>query len=93
MATSEDLKATKTLSGVTAAILAGGLGTRLRSVMADRPKVVMEIRRRPFLGYILDQLAEAGIRHVVLCTGYLGDQVRAMFGDSYGRQRLIYSQE
>jgi NDP-sugar pyrophosphorylase family protein len=81
------------LAGVTAAILAGGLGTRLRPVVANRPKVLAEIRERPFLAYLLDQLAGAGIRHVVLCTGYLGEQVRTVFGDSYSSLRLIYSQE
>lgn len=79
--------------GLTAAILAGGLGTRLRSVSQDRPKVLVEIRGRPFLEYLLDQVAAAGIRYVVLCTGYLGGQVRAAFGDSYGSLHLVYSQE
>ena len=81
------------LAGVTAAILAGGLGTRLRSVVADRPKVLAEVRGRPFLMYLLDQLAAAGLRCVVLCTGYLGEQVQAAFGDSYGSLQLVYSQE
>ena len=81
------------LASVTAAILAGGLGTRLRSVVADRPKVLAEIRGRPFLAYLLDQLAAAGVRTVVLCTGYLDEQVQATFGDAYGNLRLVYSQE
>ena len=81
------------LTSVTAAILVGGQGTRLRSVVADRPKVLAEIRGRPFLAYLLDQLAGAGVRYVVLCTGYLGEQVQAVFGDSYGSLRLVYSQE
>lgn len=81
------------LASVTAAILAGGLGSRLRSVVADRPKVLAEIRGRPFLAYLLDQLAGAGVRYVVLCTGYLAEQVQAVFGDSYGSLRLVYSQE
>ena len=81
------------LASVTAAILAGGLGTRLRSVVADRPKVLAEIRGRPFLAHLLDQLAAAGVRYVVLCTGYLGEQVQSLFGDSYGNLRLVYSQE
>lgn len=76
-----------------AAILAGGLGTRLRSVVNDRPKVLAEIRGRPFLTYLLDQLAAAGVRNVVLCTGYLGEQVRAAFGDTYDNMRLVYSHE
>ena len=89
----EGLAAVQDLASVTAAILVGGLGTRLRSVVADRPKVLAEVRGRPFLTYLLDQLAGAGVRTVVLCTGYLGEQVQAMFGDSYGSLRLVYSQE
>ena len=89
----EDLEAVQDLAGVTAAILAGGLGTRLRSVVADGPKVLAEVRGRPFLAYLLRQLVATGVRYVVLCTGYLGEQVQATFGDSYGPLRLVYSQE
>ena len=81
------------LASMTAAILAGGLGTRLRSIVADRPKVLAEVRGRSFLVYLLDQLAAAGARYIVLCTGYMGEQVQEMFGESYGSLRLVYSQE
>lgn len=81
------------LGTTTAAIFAGGLGTRLRSQVDDRPKVLAEVRGRAFLSYLLDQLAAAGLRSVVVCTGYMGDRVRAEFGDSYGPLRLRYSQE
>lgn len=81
------------MNELTAAILAGGLGTRLRPVVEGRPKVLVEIRGRPFLAYLLDQLAAAGIRYVVLCTGYHGGQVQATFGDFYGSLHLVYSQE
>ena len=81
------------LRDVTAVILAGGLGTRLRPVVADRPKVLAEVHGRPFLAFLLDQLAAAGIRDVVLCIGYRGEQVRAAFGEAYGALRLRYSQE
>ncbi len=37
-------------------ILAGGLGTRLRSVVSDRPKVLAEVAGRPFITYLLDRL-------------------------------------
>lgn len=89
----ENFETTQDLAGVTVAILAGGLGTRLRSVVADQPKVLAEVRGRPFLAYLLHQLAAAGFRYIVLCTGYLGEQVRAAFGDAYGSLRLVYSQE
>lgn len=76
-----------------AVILAGGMGTRLSSLVADRPKVLAEVQGRPFLAYLLDQLASAGISDVVLCTGYMAEAVRAMFGESYADLSLSYSPE
>jgi NDP-sugar pyrophosphorylase family protein len=81
------------LSAITTAILAGGLGTRLRSVVSDRPKVLAEVNGRPFLAYLLDQLTAAGVRRTVLCTGYLGEMVEQVFGDSFGAMQLLYSRE
>lgn len=81
------------LSQVTAVILAGGAGTRLRSVVADRPKVLALLSGKPFIAYLLDRLAAQGITMVVLCTGYLGEQVQAVLGDRYGGMQLLYSRE
>lgn len=81
------------LSDITTVILAGGLGTRLRSVVAGTPKVLAEVCGRPFLTYLLDQLVEAGVQEVVLCTGYLGEQVCDALGDTYKSLMLRYSQE
>jgi D-glycero-alpha-D-manno-heptose 1-phosphate guanylyltransferase len=78
---------------VTAAILAGGLGTRLRSVVADRPKVLADVAGRPFLARLLDQIARSGVSEVVLLLGFGADQVRNAFGDHYARMRLTYSTE
>jgi NDP-sugar pyrophosphorylase family protein len=78
---------------VTAAVLAGGLGTRLRSVVQDRPKVLAPVRGRPFLTYLLDQLGDQGIRKVVLLTGYQADQVRETLGECHGDLALAYSEE
>jgi NDP-sugar pyrophosphorylase family protein len=76
-----------------AVILAGGLGTRLRPIIADRPKVLAEVQGHPFLASLLDQVAAAEIKTVVLCTGYLGEQVRETFGNTYKNLHLVYSQE
>lgn len=81
------------LEDATAAILAGGLGTRLRSHVADRPKVLAPVHGRPYLTYLLDQLADAGLRRVVLLTGYLAEQIHSAFGETYAGMRLIYSRE
>jgi len=78
---------------ISAAILVGGLGTRLRPVMSDRPKALAPINGRPCLAYLLDQLADAGIEHAVLCVGYMAEQVRGVFGETYRRIRLSYSTE
>lgn len=78
---------------LTAVILAGGLGTRLRPVLDDRPKVLATVNRHPFLKYLLDQLASWPIREVVLCTGYLGEQIESRFGLDYNGLRLVYSKE
>lgn len=74
-------------------ILAGGLGTRLREVVCDKPKVLAAVNDRPFLQYLLDQLSQNGIGRVVLGTGYLGEQIESAFGNSYRGTRLVYSRE
>ena len=81
------------LSGIGVAILAGGLGTRLRSVVADRSKVIAEVNGRPFLSYILDHLAAAGFAEAVLCTGYGGAGLEKSLGDNHSGLRLRYSHE
>ena len=78
---------------VTAVILAGGSGTRLRSVISDRPKVLAEVKGRPFLAYLLDWLAAARVRSAVFCTGYLADHVREALGAKHGPMSLLYSEE
>jgi D-glycero-alpha-D-manno-heptose 1-phosphate guanylyltransferase len=81
------------LASVDAAILAGGFGTRLRSVVSDRPKVLAEVAGRPFITFLLDQLVTAGVRSVVLCTGYMADLVESTLGETYGPLKLHYSRE
>jgi D,D-heptose 1,7-bisphosphate phosphatase len=78
---------------ITAAILAGGLGSRLRSVLMDRPKALAPVAGKPFLTLLFKQLGAAGIRKVVLCTGYLAEQIKSTFGEQYGSLRIHYSQE
>lgn len=64
-----------------ALILAGGLGTRLRSVVSGLPKVLAPVGGRPFLDYLLLQLRKGGIHEVTLCVGYKAELVRAHVGD------------
>lgn len=78
---------------VTAIILAGGQGTRLRSVVADRPKVLASVAGRPFLTYLLDQIGRIGIRRVVLSTGHLAEQFADAIGGEYHGIAIEYAQE
>jgi NDP-sugar pyrophosphorylase family protein len=78
---------------LTAVILAGGMGTRLRSVVADRPKVLAPVAGRPFLTYLLDQIAEAGIERVVLSTGHLAEQFADVIGNRYRNIPITYAHE
>lgn len=86
-------EAVTVLSDITAVILAGGRGRRLRPVVADRPKVLAQILGRPFLTYLLDELAFAGLRRVVLCTGYMSEKIYQTLGDTYASLNLFYSRE
>lgn len=81
------------LTEITAVILAGGLGTRLRTVVDDRPKVLAEVNGRPFLCYLLDQVTAAGVCRIVLCTGYMAGAVSDLVGSRYGNAVVHYSVE
>ncbi len=80
-----------------AIVLAGGFGTRLQHVVNDLPKPMAMINGRPFLSFVLDNLANAGIKHVILSTGYKHECIFAYFGYEYfskGKHiQLSYSQE
>jgi D-glycero-alpha-D-manno-heptose 1-phosphate guanylyltransferase len=60
-------------------VLAGGLGTRLRQVVADRPKPLALVHGTPFLELLLNSLAHKGVREFVLLTGYKGDMIEEHF--------------
>jgi D-glycero-alpha-D-manno-heptose 1-phosphate guanylyltransferase len=64
---------------VTALILAGGRGKRLRSVVSDRPKPMALIGRVPFLEILIRSLASKGVRDFVLLTGYMGEIIEEYF--------------
>jgi|GEM_PF-79141 histidinol-phosphate phosphatase family domain/HAD-superfamily hydrolase, subfamily IIIA len=78
---------------VTAFILAGGFGTRLRPVVADRPKVLAEVLGRPFVFHILDRLAALGVPKAVFCTGYMADMLEALVGAEYRGMAIRFSRE
>ena len=64
-----------------AVILAGGLGTRLRPLVSDRPKAMAEVAGKPFLVHQLQWLHTNRVRSVILCVGYRGEQIIDYLGD------------
>jgi D-glycero-alpha-D-manno-heptose 1-phosphate guanylyltransferase len=78
---------------LTAVILAGGLGTRLRSAVGDYPKILASVNNRPFISYLFDQLLCNGFSHVILCTGHGADKVSDAFGNAYKGLSIEYSPE
>jgi D-glycero-alpha-D-manno-heptose 1-phosphate guanylyltransferase len=79
---------------VKAVLLVGGLGTRLRSVVPSAPKVLASIGKKSFLELLVGQLRSQGIRRLVMCTGYLADQIENEFGDGQALGIAIeYSKE
>jgi N-acetyl-alpha-D-muramate 1-phosphate uridylyltransferase len=75
-------------------ILAGGRGTRLRSLTNQLPKSLVKIHGLPFIQYQFNWLARYNLREVVLCVGHLADQIKSFAGDgrSFGI-RIAYSVE
>ena len=63
------------------ALLAGGLATRLRPLTASLPKSLVQVAGEPFLAHQLRLLRAGGLREVVICCGYLGNQIEEFAGD------------
>jgi D-glycero-alpha-D-manno-heptose 1-phosphate guanylyltransferase len=76
-----------------ALVLAGGLGTRLRTVVSDVPKPMAPVLERPFLEYLLEYWIGQGISHFILSVGYKHEVIQSHFGTRYRSARLSYSIE
>jgi D-glycero-alpha-D-manno-heptose 1-phosphate guanylyltransferase len=79
---------------IPAVLLVGGKGTRLRSVLPSTPKPLASVGDMSFLELLVRQLQTQGIHHLVMCTGFLADQIESEFGDG-GKWgvRIEYSRE
>ncbi|MFT3934398.1 MAG: nucleotidyltransferase family protein [Chitinophagaceae bacterium] len=66
-----------------AIILAGGLGTRLRSVLPDLPKCMAPVNGRPFLAYIIEYFQKQGIERFIFSLGYKHEAITAWLKETY----------
>lgn len=78
---------------IEAIVLAGGFGTRLRSIVNDVPKPMAPIGDKPFLAFLMDHLAKNGVTRVILSVGYMADKIISYFGNQYAGMEVIYSKE
>ena len=79
------------ISETTVLILCGGLATRLQPITKTIPKSLVLVNNKPMLQYQLDTLQKQGVKHVVLCIGYLGEMIQDSFGDKYKDILIEYS--
>jgi len=76
-----------------AVILAGGLGTRLKSEIGEFPKPLAPVNGQPFLQILFNYLHRNGIKRIILAVGYKWELIQKEFGSTYKGIELIYSVE
>lgn len=62
-------------------ISAAGQGTRMLELSKNRPKHLIEIKNRPFLAYLLDNILDAGYHEIILVVGYKQDMMKEFVED------------
>jgi D-glycero-alpha-D-manno-heptose 1-phosphate guanylyltransferase len=78
---------------VKAIVLCGGLGTRLGELTREVPKPLLDVGGRPFMHYVLDRLAAAGIVDVTLATSFQSGMFAGLYGDRWCGIRIRHSVE
>jgi len=81
------------MNNITSLILSGGFGTRLKSVWSSAPKVMATVNGDYFLSYLLNQLVHANINNLILCVGYLSEQIELVYKNKYQNLKISYSNE
>ena len=84
----------KSDDSITAVILVGGEGTRLRPLTNGIPKSMVPVLNKPFLEHTIAYLKEYGVNNIILTLSYLPEIIQEYFGDGNSRNtRLIYAIE
>ncbi|ECQ7029247.1 D-glycero-D-manno-heptose 1-phosphate guanosyltransferase [Campylobacter coli] len=76
-----------------AIVLAGGLGTRLKSVVQDLPKPMAPINGKPFLAFVLEYLKKQGITEIILSVSYKYELIQEYFKDEFEGMKIRYNVE
>lgn len=81
------------LDGITAVVLCGGLGSRLKSLLPDTPKAMATIGETPFIQSVVDFLGNQGIRRIILCIGFKGEVIKKYFQGFAEDIEIVFSEE
>ncbi|MHA1552501.1 MAG: sugar phosphate nucleotidyltransferase [Candidatus Heimdallarchaeaceae archaeon] len=71
-----------------AVILAGGKGTRLKPLTTNKPKPLVQVALTPMIDFAIHQIANAGVKKIVIAVKYLGEQIREYVTDKYSNEDL-----
>ena len=77
----------------TVIILAGGLGTRLKSILPETPKCLAPINNKPFVGLLINYLKNQGVTNFIFSLGYKSELVVNYLRDEFGDTNIDYSIE
>lgn len=77
----------------TAIILAGGFGTRLKTIIPDLPKPMAPVNGEPFLTYQLRYLQHFNIKKVILSLGHLAEKISSYYGNTFENIQINYVTE
>jgi D-glycero-alpha-D-manno-heptose 1-phosphate guanylyltransferase len=70
-------------TGLQAIILAGGFGTRLKTVVSDLPKCMAPVAGKPFLYYVIDHLQKHGVKKFIFSLGYMSEAIQTFLQENY----------
>lgn len=76
-----------------AVILCGGMGTRLSSIVNDRPKPMAQIDKRPFLDILIEYISGFGFKRFILCAGFKSEFVREYYNNKQMVSEILISEE
>ncbi len=76
-----------------AIVLAGGLGTRLRSVVSDVPKPMAPVAGKPFLELLLTNLVKHGFTRIIISSGYMSEKIIEYFGSAFMGAEIVHEVE
>jgi NDP-sugar pyrophosphorylase family protein len=87
------LKEVKTILPISVAVIAGGKGTRLLPLTANKPKPLIEINNKPIIEYNFDLFIKYGVNDVSISTGYLAEQIVDKYNHGYKSAKFKFYKE